>query len=136
MVTRHQSSMSAEAYVRNLREIRRALSNYPSQRTLPPLGDQLRQALCSMAQVTVHRPWSIGELTVLLQGRYRRHPHAQHVARALRELGWTRKRDWSQAGDGRRYWYPPEADDGRRYWYPPEADTAEPSLGSIARKSR
>ena len=43
-------------------------------------------------------------LTMPLQGRYSARPCAGKVGQALRQLGWTKHRDWSQYGGGRRIW--------------------------------
>jgi hypothetical protein len=72
-----------------------------------PLHDQLRRMLVEMPQLQRQRSWSIYELVSQLQGRYRQHPHPQHVARELRALGWTSARVWSSIGYGKRIWHPP-----------------------------
>ena len=44
------------------------------------------------------------ELVARLHGRYNARPCAGEVGVALRRLGWTRIRDWSKDGGGRRIW--------------------------------
>ena len=66
--------------------------------------EQLRNFFDSLPQRLLERPWAMAEITDKLVGKYRAHPHPQNVARALRRLGWVQKRDWTQAGKGRRYW--------------------------------
>ena len=63
-------------------------------RTLPP---QLR-----------NRPWSMADLVQRLTGRYRAHPHAQHIGQSLRRLGWRRVRLWQGGAQGERVWLPGE----------------------------
>ena len=45
-----------------------------------------------------------------LIGRTRQHPSAGDVGKALRRLGWRRKRDWSNGDEGYpAVWYPPNS---------------------------
>lgn len=69
-----------------------------------PLRDQISDLMASLAPAQRDRPWSMEELVIRLRGRFRERPHPMHVGQALRALGWTQKRDWSQNGGGRRYW--------------------------------
>ena len=68
------------------------------------LEEQLRHFVNSLPTKLLERPWTMTEITEKLVGKYRAHPHPQHVAQALRSLGWTQKRDWTSSGRGRRYW--------------------------------
>jgi hypothetical protein len=68
------------------------------------LEEQLRNFFDSLPQRLLERPWMMAEITEKLVGKYREHPHPQHVAKALRRLGWVEKRDWTKGGNGRRYW--------------------------------
>lgn len=81
------------------------------RRTPKPCQTSLRQQIeliiAALPPQLQHRPWAMRELTAQLTGRYRQHPHAQHVAHELRALGWTSRRNWSAQGYGRRIWYPP-----------------------------
>lgn len=72
-----------------------------------PLREQIQRMLGEMPLPQRQRSWSIYELVSQLQGRYRRHPHPQNVARELRALGWTSTRVWSNVGYGKRIWHPP-----------------------------
>jgi hypothetical protein len=69
-----------------------------------PLTEQIEALMRSLPPVQRDRPWSMDELVARLQGRYNVRPSAGSVGLALRHLGWTRIRDWSYAGDGRRSW--------------------------------
>jgi hypothetical protein len=51
-----------------------------------------------------NRPWTMDEFVARLHGRYKARPCAGSVGVALRRLGWTRLRDWSHDGGGRRVW--------------------------------
>ena len=53
------------------------------------------------------RKFTIDELIQLtnLEGRYRMKPSHRYVAEALRLSGFTAKRDWTNAGRNKRYWY-------------------------------
>jgi hypothetical protein len=69
-----------------------------------PLTDQIEALMRSLPPAQRNRPWTIGELVARLHGRYNARPCAGSVGVALRQLGWTRIRDWSQDGEGRRIW--------------------------------
>jgi len=53
------------------------------------------------------RKFTIDELIQLtnLEGRYRMKPSHRYVAEALRRSGFRAKRDWTNAGRNKRYWY-------------------------------
>jgi hypothetical protein len=72
-----------------------------------PLRQQIELIIAGLPPPLQNRPWGMHELTAQLTGRYRQHPHPQHVAHELRALGWTSQRNWSAQGYGRRIWYPP-----------------------------
>jgi hypothetical protein len=69
-----------------------------------PLTDQVETLMRSLPPAQRNRYWSMEELTARLQGRYSARPCAGKVGQALRQLGWTKHRDWSQYGGGRRIW--------------------------------
>jgi hypothetical protein len=70
-----------------------------------PLTEQIEALMRSLPPKQRDRPWSMDELVVRLQGRYNTRPSAGSVGLALRHLGWTRARDWSTSGGGRRVWH-------------------------------
>ena len=72
-----------------------------------PLTLQIEALMRSLPPAQRNRPWSMAELVARLHGRYNPNPCAGEVARALRVLGWTRRRDWRNCGEGRRIWSPP-----------------------------
>ena len=91
-------------------EVERYTTIHKSKHPVPavmPLHIQIQRILGEMSQAQSKRSWSIYELVSQLQGRYRQHPHPQHVARELRALGWTSTRVWSSVGYGKRIWHPP-----------------------------
>ena len=69
-----------------------------------PLTDQIEALMRSLPPAPRNRPWTMDELVARLRGRYNARPCAGSVGVALRRLGWTRIRDWSQDGEGRRVW--------------------------------
>ena len=85
----------------------------PSERPRPtagrikcaiPLTEQIVALMRSLPPAQRDRPWYMEELLARLQGRYTARPCAGEIGVALRRLGWTRSRDWSLDGDGRRLW--------------------------------
>ena len=69
-----------------------------------PLDQQITELMRSLPPVSRDRPWSMTELVQCLDGKYRDRPHAKQVGDALRRLGWTRVRLWSNGSDGQRVW--------------------------------
>ena len=69
-----------------------------------PLEKQIEALMRSLPPAQRNRPWSMDELVARLHGRYHARPSAGSVGIALRQLGWTRIRDWSNNGGGRRIW--------------------------------
>jgi hypothetical protein len=69
-----------------------------------PLTDQIEALMRSLPPAQRNRPWTMDELVARLHGRYNVRPCAGTIGVALRRLGWTRLRDWSQNGGGRRVW--------------------------------
>jgi hypothetical protein len=70
------------------------------------LVDQIEYLMRSLSPAQRNRPWLMDELVSRLQGRYSARPHPMNVGTALRQLGWTQKRDWTRDGGGRRVWHP------------------------------
>ncbi len=69
-----------------------------------PLEDQINALMRSLPPAQRDRPWSVPELVLRLNGRFKARPSRGDVGLALRALGWTRTRDWSPEGGGRRVW--------------------------------
>ena len=69
-----------------------------------PLTEQIEALMRSLPPSQRNRPWTMEELVARLHGRYNARPCAGEVGIALRRLGWTRIRDWSSHGGGRRVW--------------------------------
>lgn len=76
-------------------------------RRTKPLTDQITELMASLPPSLRDRPWSMGELTARLQGKYRDRPHAQQVGEALRRLGWCRVRKYGNF-EGARLWIQPK----------------------------
>ncbi|MCA3692611.1 hypothetical protein [Aquidulcibacter sp.] len=72
----------------------------------PPLEQQIDNLMQSLPPVVRFRPWTIQELRLRLNGRFKRYPSAGDIGIVLQSLGWTRRRDWTNAGRGRRIWIP------------------------------
>lgn len=69
-----------------------------------PLTEQINALMRSLPPAQRDRPWSVAELVVRLHGRFKARPSCGDVGLALRRLGWTRTRDWTAQGGGRRVW--------------------------------
>jgi hypothetical protein len=69
-----------------------------------PLTDQITEFMRSLPPNQREREWPISDLVCRLHGRYRARPHPADVGQALRALGWSRRRDWTNTGGGRRVW--------------------------------
>jgi hypothetical protein len=69
-----------------------------------PLNDQIEALMRSLPPAQRNRPWTMDEFVARLHGRYNARPCAGSVGDALRRLGWTRIRDWSNDEGGRRVW--------------------------------
>lgn len=75
---------------------------------LTPLDDRLRRILDNIPDSIKAEGVRLPPLVHQLAGRIRQHPSAGDVGKALRRLGWRRKRDWSNGDEGYpAVWYPP-----------------------------
>jgi len=72
-----------------------------------PLKQQVQEYLQSQPPIMRNKPISLMALRAQLQGRYNARPSAGDLGVALTSLGFTRKRDFSNDGNGRRFWLPP-----------------------------
>jgi len=72
-----------------------------------PLKQQVQEYLLSQPPIMRDKPISLMALRAQLQGRYNAKPSAGDLGIALTSLGFTRKRDYSNNGNGRRFWEPP-----------------------------
>jgi hypothetical protein len=73
---------------------------------LKPLTEQITELMLSLPPAQRDRPWSIVDLQGRLQGRYKDRPSLGNIGDALRSLGWTQRREWTQDGNsGRRMWF-------------------------------
>ena len=72
-----------------------------------PLKQQVQEYLLSQPPIMRNKPISLVALRAQLQGRYNARPSAGDLGIALEALGFTRKRDYSNNGNGRRFWLPP-----------------------------
>ena len=101
------ANLWAETEAANLRsEKAKAKTHHSDSRVLcdTPLTDQIEALMRSLSPAQRNRPWSMDELVARLNGRFSSRPHAMHVGKALRALGWVSKRDWTREGCGRRVW--------------------------------
>ena len=72
-----------------------------------PLKQQVQEYLLSQPPIIRDKPISLMALRAHLVGRYNSRPSAGDLGIALTALGFTRKRDFSNSGMGRRFWAPP-----------------------------
>lgn len=72
-----------------------------------PLTEQIEALMRSLPPIQRDRPWTIEDFLIRLKGRYSARPSSGDVGIALRKIGWTRSRDWSEGGAGRRVWMAP-----------------------------
>jgi|TARA_B100001971_G_C18078638_1_gene477050 hypothetical protein len=73
-----------------------------------PLKQQVQEYLLSQPPIMRDKSISLMALRAQLQGRYNARPSAGNLGIALTSLGFTRKRDYSNNGNGRRFWLPPD----------------------------
>ncbi len=69
-----------------------------------PLTEQIEELMRSLPPAERQRRWTMAEFVARLSGRYAARPHPMRIGEALRTLGWKQRRDWTNAGGGRRYW--------------------------------
>ncbi len=72
-----------------------------------PLKQQIQENLQSQPPIMRDKPISLMALRAQLQGRYNSRPSAGDLGIALTSLGFRRVRDYSNNGNGRRFWFPP-----------------------------
>ena len=77
-------------------------------RNAQPLKEQITELMHTLPPQLLNRPWSMSELILRLNGKYRDRPHAKQVGEALKVLGWRRVRYWCKGYDGVRLWIPPQ----------------------------
>lgn len=73
-----------------------------------PLKQQVQEYLLSQPPIMRDKPISLMSLREHLAGRYNSRPSAGNLGISLTALGYTRKRDYSNSGNGRRFWVPPD----------------------------
>jgi hypothetical protein len=74
---------------------------------LTPLADRLAVALAKFPRDVIADGLHMDQLWPLVLGRQREKPRAFEVAAALREIGWTRVRFYSDSGPSQTAWFPP-----------------------------
>lgn len=67
---------------------------------LSPLDDRLRRILDNIPNSIKAEGVRLPPLVHQLAGRTRQHPSQGDVGKALRRLGWRRRRDWSNGDEG------------------------------------
>ncbi len=76
---------------------------------LSPLDARLKKILDEIPDHIQAEGIRLPPLVHQLAGRTRQHPSAGDVGKALRRLGFRRKRDWSNGDDGfPALWFPPQ----------------------------
>ena len=101
---RHVEQVNKE---KELAKQRETASLQTMQPLVKPLELQIIEFFRSLPSAQTSRPWSLRDITLRLEGKYRAHPHPQQVGETLRKLGWQRRRVYGAQGGGRRYWFPP-----------------------------
>lgn len=79
-------------------------------RRTTPVQTRLEKLINSMPESERIKPRPLSFFSQMLLARHRgKHAHVGETGEALRALGWTRKRDWSDAEYGyRAMWWPPQ----------------------------
>ena len=74
-----------------------------------PVAERLARLIRQLPEDERHQPRSLEFFQQALAPRYRgRRAHPAHVAQGLRDLGWTRRRQWRSTEEGfRAVWHPP-----------------------------
>jgi hypothetical protein len=73
---------------------------------LTPLEDRLAKLLSSVPKPVLDRGLSLEALRRMLSGKWRGNAHPGELGTALRKLGFSRHRDWSDAAGGfRAKWF-------------------------------
>ena len=74
-----------------------------------PMAERLARLIRQLPEDQRHQPRSLEFFQQALAPRYRgRRAHPAHVAQGLRDLGWTRRRQWRSTEEGfRAMWHPP-----------------------------
>ena len=89
-------------------EVRRATEADAARERLTPLDDRLKRQLSTVPLEVQLEGLSLASLQVMLRGRWRGAAQAGQVGRALRRLGWVRRRSWQRGAEGfSAIWYPP-----------------------------
>jgi hypothetical protein len=77
---------------------------------LTPLSDRLRIALEKFPVAMTANGLHLSQIWPLVIGVQRSKARAWEVASALRKIGWTRVRFYSDSGPSQTAWFPPEVD--------------------------
>jgi hypothetical protein len=67
----------------------------------------IREWFEAMPPASRQRRFTLEEICIRFKGMYKDRPAFRVIAAAMRRLGWTEGRDWTNAGRNRRYWVPP-----------------------------
>lgn len=90
-----------------VREAQQAAVKNDSRRDLSPLDDRLQRLLATIPTERQVEGLSLTTLQTALRGRWRGNCHPGDLGRALRRLGYTRRREWSGGEGFRALWFPP-----------------------------
>ena len=75
-----------------------------------PLTSQIEKIMLSLPPVLKVGPFSLDFFRSKTCGRFKSSPSAGDIGISLTSLGFTRMRDFTNRGGGRRYWLPPSKD--------------------------
>lgn len=95
----------ADELTRLQEHARRQPETKPTPPPVTPLVTQVSNLLATLPPAQRERI-SLPMLLPHLVGKFRKHPHLLHVAKALRQLGYRPIRSWKKSDVGHRYWVP------------------------------
>jgi hypothetical protein len=90
------------------REERARAEAHAARERLTPIDERLAKLLATIPIEVQHEGLSLTTLQTSLRGRWRGNAHPGEIGRALRRLGFERRRNWRGADGFRALWYPKE----------------------------
>jgi hypothetical protein len=72
-----------------------------------PLTIQIQKLMAGLPPILRSGPFTLDSIRTKIRGKYNPSPSAGDTGIALSSLGFVRKRDYSNNGNGRRFWLPP-----------------------------
>ena len=72
-----------------------------------PISSQIEKIMLSLPPILKAGPFNLDFFQTKVRGKFKPSASAGDIGIELTALGFTRKRDYSNDGNGRRYWLPP-----------------------------